>query len=175
MDLLERLLRINIGDELVNDTWKKLEDHFQQKASNLRDYFEMLDSRVAELKQIGGGEEMILMQRQECYILANNFIGKSDLYGDVYLSRMIVPFSQVMVAKVMEDMLNTPKSKLKYLHFNLHDTNISNFLRFLGYWESHGYKKHVKFGSSVRLEILKIKDQSEKTCHNKDYESQDLF
>jgi hypothetical protein len=63
MDLLERLLRINIGDELVNDTWKKLEDHFQQKASNLRDYFEMLDSRVAELKQIGGGEEMILMQR----------------------------------------------------------------------------------------------------------------
>jgi hypothetical protein len=50
MDLLERLLRINIGDELVNDTWKKLEDHFQQKASNLRDYFEMLDSRVAELK-----------------------------------------------------------------------------------------------------------------------------
>lgn len=63
MDLLERLLRINIGDELVDDTWKKLEDHFQQKASNLRDYFEMLDSRVAELKQIGGGEEMILMQR----------------------------------------------------------------------------------------------------------------
>jgi hypothetical protein len=50
MDLLERLLRINIGDELINDTWKKLEDHFQQKASNLRDYFEMLDSRVAELK-----------------------------------------------------------------------------------------------------------------------------
>ena len=80
-----------------------------------------------------------------------------------------------MVAKVMEDYLRTPKSKLKYIHFNLHDTNLSNLLRFLGYWETHGYKKHVKFGSSVRLEVLKIKDQSQTTCKNENIEKEDLL
>ena len=59
MDLLERLLRINIGDDVVTATWKSLEEHFHNEAKNLRDYFEMLDSRVAELKHAGGGEEMI--------------------------------------------------------------------------------------------------------------------
>jgi hypothetical protein len=78
------------------------------------------------------------------------------MYGKVYLSRMIIPFSQVITSKVMEDLLKIGKpSKLKYLYFNLHDTNISNFLRFLGYWENYGYKKFVRFSSSVRLEIIK--------------------
>ena len=47
------------------------------------------------------------------------------------------------------------RSSLKYLIFNLHDTNISNFLRFLGFWDKHGYSKHVRYASSIRLEILK--------------------
>jgi hypothetical protein len=60
-----------------------------------------------------------------------------------------------MTAKVMDDIMGEKPSKLKYLMFNLHDTNVSNFLRFLGYWRKYGYLKHVKFASSVRLEVLK--------------------
>lgn len=54
-------------------------------------YFEMLDARVAELAHTGGGSEMANLQRQECYILANNFVGPDERFGQVYLSRMIVP------------------------------------------------------------------------------------
>jgi hypothetical protein len=55
----------------------------------------------------------------------------------------------------VREALGLSESSLKYIIFNLHDTNISNFLRFLGYWRKHGYKSHVKFGSSVRLELVK--------------------
>ena len=65
-----------------------------------------------------------------------------------------------MAAIVLDDaMEGTGSSPLKYLIFNLHDTNISNFLRFLGYWDSYGYDKHVRYASSVRLEILKEKNR----------------
>ena len=70
---------------------------------DIRLFFEMLDTRVAELKQIGGGEEMIALQRQECFILANNFIG-DPIYGNTYLTRMVRPFMDVMNAKILEDM-----------------------------------------------------------------------
>ena len=128
---------------------------------NIRLFFEMLDTRVAELKQLGGGSEMIALQRQECYILANNFIG-DPIYGNTYLTRMVRPFMDVMNAKIQEDIaLSTNQdaetSKLKYLVFFLHDTNVSNFLRFLGYWISYGYDQHVKFASSVRLEVFRQK------------------
>jgi hypothetical protein len=64
---------------------------------------------------------------------------------------------------MFDDLLSGEKSSLKYLVFNLHDTNISNFLRFLGYWEAYGYSQHVKYASSVRLELLKES--------NRDYDS----
>lgn len=38
---------------------------------------------------------------------------------------------------------------------NLHDTNISNILRYLKYFEENGYEKYVKFSSSVRFELMK--------------------
>ena len=69
---------------------------------------------------------------------------------------MIVPFTQVIKAKIQD---SNNFTKLKYLQFNLHDTNISNFLRFLGYWQLNGYHKHVRFASSVRLELLVEKDK----------------
>jgi hypothetical protein len=53
----------------------------------------MLDARVAELKHAGGDEELENMQRQECFLLANTFVGEDEMYGKVFLSRMIVPFS----------------------------------------------------------------------------------
>jgi len=49
---------------------------------------------------------------------------------------------------------NHKDHKLKYVIVNLHDTNISNILRFLGYFKTYGYKKFVKFSSSVRFELL---------------------
>jgi hypothetical protein len=52
--------------------------------------------------------------------------------------------------------MRAKRSNLRYLVFNLHDTNLSNLLRFFGYWDKYGYEKHVKFSSSIRLEILKV-------------------
>ena len=37
----------------------------------------------------------------------------------------------------------------------MHEQNISNFLKFLGYWDTYGYSKYTKFASSVRVELVK--------------------
>ena len=55
----------------------------------------------------------------------------------------------------MQEDIRGEASDLKYLIFTLHDTNISNLLRFLGYWDKYGYSKHVKFASSVRFELFR--------------------
>lgn len=72
---------------------------------------------------------------------------------------MIDPILKVLTAKMYMDIMQVQSdaagSMLKYLIFNLHDTNVSNFLRYLGYWKMHGFKKFVKFGSTVRLELIK--------------------
>ena len=69
------MLREEFSDENVNFTKAWLENYFGKDAKNVKMYFEMLDARVAELKHAGGGGEMVNMQRQECFILANNFVG----------------------------------------------------------------------------------------------------
>ena len=51
------------GKDMVESTKKKLESHFEFKVQSLRDYFEAVDARVAELKHLGGGLEMTEMQR----------------------------------------------------------------------------------------------------------------
>ena len=48
--------------------------------------------------------------------------------------------------------------KLKYLVVNFHDTNLSNILRFLKYFEENGYEKFVRFSSSVRFELMKDRE-----------------
>ena len=157
MELLDKMMREEFGSDNVDRDIKVLEKHFKKEIKNLRDYFSALDGRVAELKQLGGGSEMINFQRQECFILANNFVGDPKP-GLVYLSKMVVPFANVLSAKVVDDLMGEGKSSLKYLVFNLHDTNISNLLRFLGFWDKYGYFKHVRYASSVRFEIIKRKD-----------------
>lgn len=59
---------------------------------------------------------------------------------------MIVPLYDVIMTKLQQHSnkelrasIGLSESSLKYLIFNLHDTNVSNFLRFLGYWEKNGY------------------------------------
>ena len=56
---------------------------------------------------------------------------------------MIEPITKVLSARMYMDILQVKDDsaafRLKYLMFNLHDTNISNFLRYLGFWKMHGY------------------------------------
>ena len=44
---------------------------------------------------------------------------------------------------------------LKYIFLHVHEQSISNFLRFLGYWDAFGYSKYTQFGSSVRVELVR--------------------
>ena len=149
-----------MGADVVSYSKGKMQEYWNEEIGNIRDYFEMLDARVAELKQEGGVDpDMHLFQKQECFILANNFIGDDDTPGNVYLYRMIEPIARIFSAKMQMDIAgvqsDTKAYMLKYLIFNLHDTNVSNFLRYLGFWGQNGYKKFVKFGSSVRMELVK--------------------
>ena len=87
-----------------------------------------------------------------------------------YLSRMIIPFVKVLTAKRNENMHgNGESSLLKYIIFNLHDTNISNYLRFLGYWDKYGYDKQVKFASSVRMELIRQRTEEMSAVENNIY------
>ena len=47
----------------------------------------------------------------------------------------------IKVAQDEEQNLNEEriKWKLKFIHLTLHDINIANLLRLLGFWETHGY------------------------------------
>jgi hypothetical protein len=53
-------------------------------------------------------------------------------------------------------------SALKYLLVSFHDTNLSNILRFLLFFDTYGYDKFVMFSSSLRFELMRdILDESE--------------
>ena len=71
------------GSATVKATKRELEDYYSTSINrDLRTYFQMLDSRVSELKHAGQDrEQMMLMQKQECFILANNFISDDPLPG----------------------------------------------------------------------------------------------
>lgn len=79
-----------------------MEKYWNKEVKNIRDFFNLIDARISEHKHFGGSEEMLNLQRQECIILANNFIGDDDMHGKVYLSRMIVPFTQILKSKVTQ-------------------------------------------------------------------------
>jgi len=56
---LEVMVRAEFGDAIFDQNKAFLETYFKKEAVHIKAYFEMLDARVAELKQVGGGEEMI--------------------------------------------------------------------------------------------------------------------
>ena len=89
---VDKMLKEYFGEVYILDTMMKLAEYFNTPVTDTKKYFEMLDARVAELKQVGGGEEMIELQRQECFILANNFESEDQRPSDAYLSRMVSPF-----------------------------------------------------------------------------------
>jgi len=58
MELVERKMIAEFGKDIVDQTRKELTEYFGIPVNNLKTYFEMLDTRVAELKQQGGGGMM---------------------------------------------------------------------------------------------------------------------
>lgn len=60
---LEHILSKKIGNEEFANITMQIEEHYQIQPKDIRTIFEMLDQRVCELKQTGGGSEMIRMQR----------------------------------------------------------------------------------------------------------------
>ena len=71
----------------------------------------------------------------------------------MYLSRMLNSLTHIF-DNVIQNHKNNIKNVLKYIAINLHDTNISNILRFLGYFDEHGFDKFVRFSSSIRFELV---------------------
>ena len=61
MKRLEKMLDETIGADVVEETKKKVMEYWNETPNNIRDYFEMLDARVAELKQAGGSDDMHIM------------------------------------------------------------------------------------------------------------------
>ena len=74
------------------------------------------------------------------------------------LSRMLKPMTDVL-ANVITSREKKVVDHLKYLILNVHETNIANFLRFLGYWDEYGYEKFTRFSSSVRVELISKKER----------------
>ena len=75
-----------------------------------------------------------------------------------FLSRMLMPMAEVL-SKVISSREKKVVDHLKYLILNVHETNIANFLRFLGYWDAYGYDKFTRFSSSVRVELISRKER----------------
>ena len=70
-------------------------DHFEQDPSDLRKFFNMLDALIAEMYHLGlPGIE--LFQKQECFILANNFYGPDEMPSKVYLTRTLWPLLETL-------------------------------------------------------------------------------
>lgn len=72
----------------------------------------------------------------------------------IFVSRVLVPTFNVL-ENVKRNHENGIPTDLKFLHVTFHDTNLSNLLRFLKYFEAYGFQKFVRFSSSLRFELLK--------------------
>lgn len=71
----------------------------------------------------------------------------------MYLSKMLNSVTDVF-QNAISNHKSSLKSTLKYIAINLHDTNISNLLRHLGYFDQYSYGRFVRFSSSVRFELI---------------------
>ena len=95
VELLHRMVREYFGEDNVKTTEDALEAYFQRDILTLRQYFTLLDATVAEKYQL---EEPDIRhyQRQECFILANNFVGPETVHADMFVSRVLVPMLNVL-------------------------------------------------------------------------------
>ena len=83
-----------------------------------------------------------------------------DWHRDIYQARMFVPIAELLGFVITFKQYGKGwEDRLKYLILNVHEMNIANLLRFLGYWDEYGYEKATKFSSSVRLELISRKER----------------
>ena len=57
------MLKDEFGILNYDETKIQMEKYWNKKIYNLRDYFLLIDSRAVELKQEGGSDEMLNLQR----------------------------------------------------------------------------------------------------------------
>ena len=94
---------------------------------------------VAELYHTGKDSDRLeSYSRQLCYLTANNLYSPDEEPSKIYVSRLAVPILQ-MLYTVRDNTIKRRPDMLKYLILNVRDINLSNFLRFLGYWDAFGY------------------------------------
>ena len=72
---LEAKIVETFGAETVEWTKKQLEAHFGEYPKDLRQYFNLLDAKIAEMYHLGDMETIGTFSKIECFILANNFYG----------------------------------------------------------------------------------------------------
>jgi len=95
VELLSRMLKEYFGHDEVIRTEAILEEYFKADVQTLRQYFTLLDATVAEKYQLEH-PDIRHYQRQECFILANNFVGPDPIHADMFVSRVLVPMINVM-------------------------------------------------------------------------------
>ena len=172
--MLENMLHDFFGSEEVNKTNDILEAYFKKDIQTLRQYFQLIDATVAEMYQTDH-PDIRKFQRQECFILANNFVGPETIHADIFVSRVLAPtFHMVENAKLRKD--KKLEHSLKYLQVTFHDTNLSNLLRFLKYFDTYGFQKFVRFSSSLRFELLRnVNDLNDDEHDNSEYRMRVVF
>jgi len=92
---LSQMLIEEFGEEHVNKTKEELEAYYKKDIKTLRHYFSLVDARVAEMYQLEDNR-IAEFQRQECFILANNFVGPDEQHSNIFVSRYLVPMSNVL-------------------------------------------------------------------------------
>lgn len=156
------------GEETITSTKKELETYFEKNITKIKHFFNLLDATVAEHYQTEH-PNIRHYQRQECFFLANNFVGPKGIHALVFVSRVLVPTFMVL-ENVKKNLENGVPSDLKFLHVTFHDTNLSNLLRFLKYFDTYGFQKFVRFSSSLRFELLRDLNSEAVGDHSDDSE-----
>lgn len=94
------------------------------------------------------------------FILANNFEADSKEYENMYQTMMLEPLAQVLgnVKTLGEE---GREILPKYIVHGVHDLNLAQLLKFVGYYQLYKDKaKPIVFASSIRFELLQSKSKS---------------
>ncbi|TNV77816.1 hypothetical protein FGO68_gene13688 [Halteria grandinella] len=148
---LYELLEVKFPNGMINSISKELSHTYNRSITSLRHFFTTIDAHIAELYHMDHPHTSFY-QQVECFILAHNFHGPNPLPEQIFLSRLLSPLIELFSNLQMKQM-----SSLKYLLIVLHDTQLSNMLRHLGYFDPNQTSTYkVRFASSLRIEIVKM-------------------